>query len=73
MVKLFLSAVVKLLPVVFSEITESLFERHVISEIIAVDPEKIGVSALKEIFEYLALRHSNKYITAELQIRKAGK
>ena len=56
-----------------SEITESLFERHVISEIIAVDPEKIGVSALKEIFEYLALRHSNNYITAELQIRKAEK
>ncbi|MCR5253925.1 MAG: substrate-binding domain-containing protein [Treponema sp.] len=56
-----------------SEITESLFERHVISEIIAVDPQKIGAAAIKEIFEYLYLRHSNNYITAELQVRKAAK
>ena len=53
-----------------SEIIENLFERGSISEIIAVDPEKIGNLALKEIFEYLALRYSNNYITAEVQVRK---
>lgn len=53
-----------------SEIIENLFERGSISEIVAVDPEKIGNLALKEIFEYLALRYSNNYITAEVQVRK---
>lgn len=54
-----------------TEITESLFERGSIAEIIAVDPKEIGNAAIREIFEYLALRQSNNYITAGVQVRKA--
>lgn len=54
-----------------TEITESLFERGNITEIIAVDPKKIGRLAISEIFEFFALRHSNNYLNAEIQVRKA--
>ena len=54
-----------------TEITENLFERGKITEIIAVDPKKIGRLAISEIFEYFALHNSNNYLNAEIQIRKA--
>jgi ribose transport system substrate-binding protein len=56
-----------------SEITENLFNRGKITEIIAVDPKKIGQLAISEIFEYFALHNSNNYLNAEIQIRKAVK
>lgn len=56
-----------------SEITENLYNRGKISEIIAVDPKRIGQLAISEIFEYFALRNSNNYLNAEIQIRKAKK
>ena len=56
-----------------SEITESLFQRGKITEIIAVDPKRIGQLAISEIFEYFALHNSNNYLNAEIQIRKAKK
>lgn len=54
-----------------TEITENLFKRGKITEIIAVDPKKIGRLAITEIFEYFALHNSNNYLNAEIQIRKA--
>ena len=56
-----------------SEITESLYNRGKITEIIAVDPKRIGQLAISEIFEYFALHNSNNYLNAEIQIRKAVK
>lgn len=56
-----------------SEITENLYNRGKITEIIAADPKRIGQLAISEIFEYFALHNSNNYLNAEIQIRKAKK
>lgn len=62
----------KLIGIGNNEVTQNLFNRGSITEIISVDPEKIGELAIMELFEYLNKSYANNYITAEVQVIKAG-
>src|SRR5574344_332532 len=52
---------------------ELYFEKQLINELISVDPEKIGETAIHELFEYRNKGYANSYITADVQIRKSAK
>jgi len=52
---------------------ELYFEKGIISELISVDPERIGETAISELFEYRNNGYANSYITANVQIRKPAK
>ena len=56
-----------------NETIQLYFEKGVISELFSVNPEKIGETAIRELFEYRNKGYANSYITADVQIRKAAK
>lgn len=49
------------------------FERGAIRELIYIDQEKIGRTAMKELIEYRTTGHSNNYIAADVEILRGGK
>ena len=49
------------------------FERGAIRELIYVDQEKIGRTAMTELIEYRNTGHSNNYIAADVEILRSGK
>ena len=53
-----------------NETIEHYLEKGIITELISVDPEKIGETAIRELFEYRNNGYANSYITADVQIRK---
>src|SRR5574344_103979 len=54
-----------------NETIDLYFEKKIINELIYVDPEKIGETAIHELFEYRNKGYANSYITADVQIRKS--
>jgi|WetSurMetagenome_2_1015567.scaffolds.fasta_scaffold191275_2 ribose transport system substrate-binding protein len=56
-----------------NETIQLYFEKGIISELLSVNPEKIGETAIRELFEYRNNGYANSYITADVQIRKAAK
>ena len=45
--------------------------KGILSELISLDPQKIGEVALKEIFEYKKNGYANSYIAADIKVTKA--
>lgn len=53
-------------------VVEKYLENGVVTELLSIDSQKIGRSALKELFEYIRYGHANNYITADVCVKKAG-
>lgn len=51
-----------------SETCQLYMEKGIITELISVDPEKIGEMAINELFEYRNKGYANSYITPDIQI-----
>ena len=49
------------------------FERGAIRELVYIDQEKIGRTAMTELIEYRTTGHSNNYIAADVEILRGGK
>ena len=54
------------------EILETYLAKGTVSELLFIDSEKIGLTAIKELFEYMKNGYANSYIAADLSVRKAG-
>ena len=53
-------------------IVEKYLESGVVTELLSIDSNKIGRSALKELFEYIQYGYANNYVTSDVRVRKAG-
>lgn len=53
------------------EILETYLAKGTVSELLFIDSEKIGHTAIKELFEYMKNGYANSYIAADLSVRKA--
>lgn len=51
-----------------NETCQLYLDKGIVSELIEVDPEKIGETAIKELFEYRNKGYANSYIAADVQI-----
>lgn len=56
-----------------NETIELYFQKGIIDELVSVDPEKIGETAIHELFEYRNKGYANSYITADVRIRDSKK
>lgn len=56
-----------------SEVCQLYLQKGFITELISLDPEKIGSAALKELFEYRNKGYANSYVTADVKITKSIK
>lgn len=54
-----------------NENCELYLKKGILSELISLDPKKIGENALREIFEYKNNGYANSYIAADIKIEKA--
>lgn len=54
-----------------NEACQIYLQKKLISELISLDPEKIGESAITELFEYRNKGYANSYISADVKISKA--
>ena len=53
-------------------VVEKYLENGIVTELLSIDSQKIGRSALRELFEYIRYGHANNYITADVRVKKAG-
>ena len=63
-------ATIKLIGFGGSEVCQLYFEKGWITELISLDTEKIGSSAIKELFEYKNHFSANSYVIADLKISR---
>lgn len=56
-----------------NETCQIYLQKGYISELFSLDPEKIGETAITELFEYRNRGYANSYISADVKISKAGK
>lgn len=56
-----------------SEVCQLYLQKGWITELISLDPEKIGSAALMELFEYRNKGYANSYVTADVKITKSQK
>ena len=56
-----------------SEVCQLYLQKGWITELISLDPEKIGSAALTELFEYRNKGYANSYVTADVKITKSQK
>ena len=54
-----------------NEVCQLYLQKGWITELVSLDPEKIGESAIKELFEYRRKGYANSYITADVKISRA--
>lgn len=54
-----------------NETSQTYLSKNIISELIYMDPVKVGESAIKELFEYRTRGYSNSYVTVPTQIMKS--
>lgn len=54
-----------------NETCQLYLDKGVITELIAVDPDKIGETAMREIFEYRNKGYANSYIAADVQFLRS--
>ena len=54
-----------------NEVCQLYLQKGWISELVSLDPEKIGETAIRELFEYRTKGYANSYITADVKISKA--
>ncbi|MBO4533471.1 MAG: substrate-binding domain-containing protein [Treponema sp.] len=55
-----------------NEVCQLYLQKGYITELFSLDPEKIGETALRELFEYRNKGYANSYITADVRIEKTG-
>jgi len=56
-----------------NETCQIYLQKGFISELFSLDPEKIGETAITELFEYRNKGYANSYISSDVQIQKASK
>lgn len=54
-----------------NEACQIFLEKNLVSELISLDPEKIGQAAMTELFEYRNKGYANSYIAADIKVTKA--
>lgn len=54
-----------------NEVCQLYLQKGWIGELVSLDPEKMGETAIREIFEYRTKGYANSYITADVKIIKA--
>lgn len=54
-----------------NDLCQLYLQKNLISELIFLDPRKIGENAIVELFEYKNRGHANSYIAADVQISRA--
>jgi ribose transport system substrate-binding protein len=54
------------------DMVDMYLNRGIITELLSIDPQKIGETAMSELFEYLRYGYANSYITADVRVKKAG-
>ncbi|MCK9168939.1 MAG: substrate-binding domain-containing protein [Treponema sp.] len=54
------------------DMVDMYFNRGIITELLSIDPQKMGETAMSELFEYLRYGYANSYIAADVRVRKAG-
>ena len=67
----FLPQEYKLLGFGGNEVCQLYLQKGYITELFSLDPEKIGETAVKELFEYRSKGYANSYITADVKFSKA--
>lgn len=53
-----------------NETLEIYLKKGFITKLVSLDPEKIGRTAMRELFEYRNRGYANSYISAEIRVRK---
>lgn len=53
------------------ETADMYLDKGIITELLSINPEKIGETAMQELFEYIRYGYANSYITADVRVRKA--
>ena len=61
----------KLIGIGGNEVCQLYLQKNWIGELVSLDPEKIGETAIRELFEYRTKGYANSYITADVKISKA--
>ena len=56
-----------------NEAIQNYFDKGIITELISLDCEAMGESAIEQIFEYKAKGSANRIVNVSIKIRKAGK
>lgn len=56
-----------------NEVCQLYLQKGWISELVSLDPEKIGETAIRELFEYRTKGYANSYITADVKITSGHK
>ena len=51
-----------------NEVCQLYLQKGWIKELVSLDPEKIGETAIRELFEYRTKGYANSYITADVKI-----
>lgn len=55
-----------------NEMLDMYLKKNVITELLSIDSQNIGVTAMSELFEYIKYGYANNYINADVRVRKAG-
>lgn len=53
------------------EILETYLIKGTITELLSIDSEKIGRTAMRELFEYISKGYANNYIAADVRVRRS--
>lgn len=56
-----------------NETCQLYLQKGIISELISLDPEKIGETAIREFFEFKTKGYANSYIAADVKITRSAK
>ena len=56
-----------------NEVCQLYLQKGWIAELVSLDPEKIGETAIMELFEYRRKGYANSYVTADVKIIRAQK
>ena len=55
------------------EILETYLNKGTVSELLSIDSEKIGRTAMQELFEYIKSGYANNYIMSDVQVKRSAK
>lgn len=55
------------------DVLETYLKKGTVTELLSIDSEKIGRTAMKELFEYIKRGYANNYIAADVKVRRSGK
>ncbi len=55
-----------------NEMLDMYLKKNVITELLSIDSQNIGVTAMSELFEYIKYGYANNYINADVRVKKAS-